>query len=68
MGFPLVSKTVGNQKNEMVNGESTMGEKFYFIKVYGNYRGRNDLYKPPNSESLFPSTVQYTNEFPTMER
>ena len=36
--------------------------------VYSLHRGINDLYKSPNRESLFPTTEQYKNEFPAMEK
>ena len=55
MGFPLVSEFVGIQKQDGRWGINPGRENEIPENVYGPYRGRNDLYKPPNHESLLPN-------------
>ena len=61
-----MKKNILDAKNEMVDVEINPGiENSISKNVYGLHRGKNDLYKPPNRESLFPSTVQYKKIFPS---
>ena len=54
MGFPLVSEVGGNQKQNGRWGINLGRENSISENVYGPYRSRNDLYKPPNRESILP--------------
>ena len=52
--FPLVSEVMGNQKRNGRWGINPGRANSISKNVYRPYGGKNDLYKPPNCESLLP--------------